>query len=154
VRKLAPPLRIRDVVVGGALFELAFALWVGIYFILEPTLSPDEPELIGWFYFGLWLVAGVSAVMALVGVLVAESMWRRAEKVERTPVALLAGTFFGLGWLVVYGVSVAISKVAPDTEAAGVPIFWSYLLAGPVFAFGLSAKLLGKVPRRVPTAAV
>jgi hypothetical protein len=157
-RKLGRPLRFGEVLAGALLFELAFGLWVGVYLILESTVSShtgrEEPEIALLIYLGLWLVAGVSAFVALIGVVLAGSLTSEPGHARAALVALLAGTLFSMGWLVVYVVGAIISKAIAESDVVSLAMFWSYLLVGPLLAFGLSVKLLAKMSRRVPTAAV
>lgn len=139
---------VRGVQAGTLLFELAFSLWIVLGVILEtkssPGLSEDELELTAWLYFAMWLVVGVSSVVALAGVVLAESLRNSGVPSGREWVAILAGTLFGAGWAIVIAVGVVIARVVGDTEIVALLLFWSYLILGPLLAFGCSAKLIGR----------
>jgi len=144
---LGAALRIRDCLVGIVLFELGFGLSLVLYRLFEAyagKLAIDlDADLWGWFYFGLWIIVGVSVISAGIGFVAAESVLRPRHWRERAWVGILAGLSYGLGWLV----PMAIGSLMPGVDVIGVLLFWSYMVIGPVLWFVVFARLSPMVRR-------
>ncbi len=146
-RRLGAALRIRECLVGIILFELGFGLSLVLYRLFEAhagKLAIDlDADLWGWFYFGLWIIVGVSVISAGIGFVAAESVLRPRSWRERAWVGTLAGLSYGLGWLV----PMAIGSLVPEVDVIGVLLFWSYMVIGPILWFVVFARLFPMIRR-------